>query len=271
MSAIARTLLRCLVACCCTMAAPILAAPPTEEADGLAETARKLAENRDFSRAAELYRRAFALTADSRFAWNAARVLEFGGDLAEAHLWYVRAHATATSSDKKAKVIEALAAAEAKLLRGRLARLIVSSTPIQARVHVDGVEIPLLDQDHVRWLSTGGHALVVDAPAHQTQTSTVLMVAGIGQRLALVLRPLANVGPSRLNASLLTASSVEPTAPIANWAAVAAAVAGAAGLGLGAWWLNDGAIAKAAANAEPIGNQTDIARYKAAASTANGT
>ncbi|MBM4344761.1 MAG: hypothetical protein FJ100_15450 [Deltaproteobacteria bacterium] len=251
------------------LAAAAWAQAPSDEAEVLADRARKLAESREFGRAAALFRQAFSLNADSRYAWNAARVLEFDGDFAEAHLWYVRAHATAPTVDKRAKVTEALGAVEAKLLRGDLARIVISVAAPDARVGIDAVDIPRWDHDHVRWLNHGAHIVVVEAPGHHTETVTVAVAARVAQRLSPTLRPLhtqATEGAAGTVTEIPRATGGDvPALPIGL------AALGAVGLGLGGYWMSSGAADKTTANGMPIGGQADIDAYRKAAASANGT
>ncbi len=243
---------------------------PEQEADVFAEKGKKLTEGKDFAKAADHFRRAFAVYPDSKHAWNAARVLELAGDFGEAHLWYVQSHATAQTVEKRAKVTEALGMLEAKLLRSGRGRIEVVPTPAEARVRVNDVAVPALDGRFVRWTAAGDQQVAADAPACQTETTAVTVVAGATARWAPVLKALPAVVPAAAGPSVDIA---KPAAPPQRtpWLAVAASGAGAIGLGLGGWWLWDGANAKAAANGKPIANDADVAAYKQAAANANAT
>ena len=242
--------------------APVVVGPPPSDADIIGESAKRTAEAGDIKKAIELYRRAFSMTGESRFAWNLARLYELSDTLPEAHRWYVVARKTAVNVEKRAKTSEAIGLVEAKLLRGGFARLEVSPQPQDATVTVADVVLDAEDGRAVRWLAAGNYAVQVSAVGHVAQQTYVQLAASEDKKLRIALQPVV-AAPG-----VVVPVAVEPPGPPV--AALAAAGVGVAGLALGAVWMAGGAADKQAANKLPILVAGDIGAYQTAAAAADG-
>jgi hypothetical protein len=187
--ALARWLpLACTLVLCGSLAAPVSAATPEEQARALFEQGLVASDARRWADAAQLFQRSRELVERPSTLFNLVVVLHRLGrhrDGLEAGAAYLRV-ATAETDAKRSEVERLLS--EMQLAVGTL-RLKVQ--PRRARVELDGAALPEQDTSHALALDPGRHVLTVSAPGHETQTRELNLEHGGKQSLEVTLLPVA--------------------------------------------------------------------------------
>jgi len=146
--------------------------------EALYTKARKAVAAGRLVEAAETFERAFLLSPEHRFAWNAGRLRERMGELEHAHRLYLLASTVAKDAATKAKDDDAIRAVEELLYKQGLGRLSIVPTPGDAAVTVDGILVGPVAGQRIRWLQPGDHRVEVDARGYTASVVTLRIAAG---------------------------------------------------------------------------------------------
>lgn len=242
---------RAAARCAVAAAAALLLAAPSARArvdDATRDAARELAHRAeaasrsgDYRRAADLYRRAYALVPAPTLSIREARALAQIGKLVEAAEAYVRTIRTPLQPSSPAVFDQAVAQAKSELaaLRPRIPQLKISVQGVPARrvvVELDGRVVPRALVGVAAPVDPGAHELTAKGPRGGHTEARVVLEPAESRSVVLTLRPVTTSAAGNAAVTAGTPATGEP-APARGraqrtWGFIGLGV-GAAGLGVG--------------------------------------
>jgi hypothetical protein len=226
------------------LAAPAAHARPVDDATRdaareLAHRAEAASRSGDNQRAADLYRRAYALVPAPTLSIREARALAQIGKLVEAAEAYVRTVRTPLKSDSPAVFSQAVAQAKSELaaLRPRIPQLTIVIQGVRTSrvvVKLDGHDVPRALIGVAAPVDPGAHELTATGPRGDHTEARVALEPAESRSVTLKLEPAP---PGASPAATTSASATNASAPTRGraqrtWGFVGLGV-GVAGLGVG--------------------------------------
>lgn len=134
----------------------------------------------DYPRAYEAYRRAWELSPGYDIAANLGNVEVDLGKYAEAadHLAYAKRTTPASlERAKRDKIIAKIDERMSKALQ-HVGKVILSVTPGEATVHIDGIALDADQRDNGKFVPIGKHTITATAPQHDPLTQEITVQPG---------------------------------------------------------------------------------------------